>query len=56
MQLKIINAAKKTIELEADAIKNLENFIDNNFIAAVNTINKNKGRLVVSGIGKSSIV
>lgn len=56
MQLKIINAAKKTIELEADAIKNLENFIDNNFIAAVNTINQNKGRVVVSGIGKSAIV
>ena len=56
MQNKITDAAKKTIEIEADAIKNLLNYIDNNFIEAVQTINKITGRVVVSGIGKSAIV
>ena len=56
MNLKIVNAAKKTIALEATSIKNLENFIDENFIEAVNKINQCKGRVVVTGIGKSAIV
>lgn len=56
MSLKIVNAAKKTIELEATSIKNLEFFIDEDFVEVVNKINQCKGRVVITGIGKSAIV
>ena len=56
MELKIVTAAKKTIELEAQSIKGLASFIDDQFVNAVNVIHHCKGRVVVSGIGKSAIV
>ena len=56
MNVKIVNAAKKTIELEAQSIKNLMAFVDEQFIEAVNKIHQCKGRVVISGIGKSAIV
>ena len=52
----IITIAKKTIELEANSIANLENFINDDFVAAVQVIQASSGRVVVSGIGKSAIV
>ncbi len=52
----IISSAKKTIGLEARAISELANLVDNNFEKAVRIIAKSQGRLVVSGIGKSAIV
>ena len=56
MNVKIVTAAKKTIELEAQSIKNLMAFVDEQFIEAVNKIHQCKGRVVISGIGKSAIV
>ena len=47
---------KKLLRLEARSIKQLSDLINEDFEKAVNTINKCKGRLVVSGIGKSAIV
>jgi arabinose-5-phosphate isomerase len=46
--------AKKTILNEAQAIANLENFINSDFSEVVNCILNMKGRLIVSGIGKSA--
>ena len=56
MQLKIQKAAQNTIELEAKSIAGLVDFIDDNFIKAVNIIHQSNGRVVVAGIGKSGIV
>lgn len=56
MSLEIVNAAKKTIDLEAKSIKALELFINDQFIKAVNALHQCKGRVVISGIGKSAIV
>lgn len=56
MYQQIIDAATKTIALEAASIKDLLQYINNDFINAVTTINDCKGRVVVSGIGKSAIV
>lgn len=56
MQSKIVNAAKKTIELEVQSIEGLLPFINDQFINAVNAIHHGKGRVVISGIGKSAIV
>ncbi len=52
----IITSAKETISNEAEAIANLENFIDEDFIQAVEIIYKSEGRVVVTGIGKSAII
>lgn len=48
--------ALHTIELEAGSIAGLAAFIDASFEKAVHTIHGSKGRLVISGIGKSAIV
>jgi arabinose-5-phosphate isomerase len=52
----IITSAKRTITLQAASISGLIAYIDDNFIKAVEHINACKGRLVISGIGKSAIV
>ncbi len=52
----IIPAALATIQLEADSINKLKEFIDDSFVRAVENIAASKGRLVVSGIGKSAII
>jgi arabinose-5-phosphate isomerase len=52
----IIQAALRTIKLEADSISGLQQFIGDDFVKAVNLIIESKGRVVISGIGKSGIV
>lgn len=47
---------KKTILLEAEAISNLANLVDKHFEDAVRTIYEAKGRVIVTGIGKSAII
>ncbi|KRG28686.1 D-arabinose 5-phosphate isomerase [Salegentibacter mishustinae] len=56
MKEKILTAAKETISIEAKAIANLENFIDSEFAEAVEHIYKAKGRVIVTGIGKSAVI
>ena len=53
---KIISSAKKTIAIEARSIIDLSDLVDRDFEKAVHIIVECKGRLVVSGIGKSAIV
>ncbi|WP_245838958.1 KpsF/GutQ family sugar-phosphate isomerase [Maribacter sedimenticola] len=52
----IIDLAKKTIETERDAIAHLSALLTDDFALAVNCINEAKGRVIISGIGKSAIV
>lgn len=52
--ISIIQTAKETIVSESKAIANLINFIDTDFEKAVHFIHKSKGRVIVSGIGKSA--
>lgn len=52
----IINLAKRTIETERDAITHLLTLVNEDFAAAVNCIIESKGRVVISGIGKSAII
>jgi arabinose-5-phosphate isomerase len=51
---KIITTAKNTILTESSAIANLANFINTNFENAVKCIYSSKGRVIVTGIGKSA--
>ncbi len=53
---KIIEVALRTIELETSAVSGLKAFINTDFIKAVEQIANSKGRLIVSGIGKSAII
>jgi arabinose-5-phosphate isomerase len=48
--------AQQTIEIEAAAIFGLKAFINNDFEKIIQAIHEGKGRLIVSGIGKSAIV
>ena len=52
----IIATAKKTINIEAEAIKNLINLLDEGFENTVNSILHSKGRVIVTGVGKSAII
>ncbi len=46
--------AKETIALEVEEIKRLERTINDNFVKVIDLILNAKGRLIVSGIGKSA--
>lgn len=44
------------LQTEANAIQNLVNYIDDEFVACVEAILESKGRVVITGIGKSAII
>ena len=52
----IINIARQTITEEAAAVAKLTDYIDDDFTQAVNHILHSKGRVVITGIGKSAII
>jgi arabinose-5-phosphate isomerase len=52
----ILQLAKSTIETESMAISNLGNLLTNDFAEAVELIYNSKGRVIVTGIGKSAII
>ena len=58
MKLKenILSVAKETISIEAKAIANLENLLTQDFADAVQYIYNSKGRVIITGIGKSAII
>ncbi|MBP9793353.1 MAG: KpsF/GutQ family sugar-phosphate isomerase [Flavobacterium sp.] len=53
---KILASAKKTILSESESIAKLATFLSDDFSNAVQIIFQSKGRLVVTGIGKSAII
>ena len=52
----ILEIAKKTIESESNSIAKLADLLTDDFSKAVEIIYNSKGRLVVTGIGKSAII
>jgi arabinose-5-phosphate isomerase len=52
----IINIAKRTVEQQSRAIDSLLPLIGNDFANAIDTIINCRGRVVISGIGKSAII
>ena len=56
MDQRIISIANRTLTIEADAINSLQAHIDTAFVEVVKAIYASKGRLVISGIGKSAII
>jgi len=53
---KTIEKAKEVLELEAESVRQLTQRLDENFARAVNIIYHAKGRVIVTGIGKSGII
>jgi len=51
-----IKQAKEVLRIEAESILNLVDRVDTSFSEAVEIIHKAKGRVIVTGIGKSGIV
>lgn len=52
----LLALAKKTILSESESIAKLTTFLDDQFIATLEKIYQSKGRVVVTGIGKSAII
>ena len=48
--------ARKVIQDEVEAVQKLENYIDDDFEAVVKLIYESKGRVIITGIGKSAII
>ena len=51
---KIINSANRTLTKEISSIKNLKSTFNSSFCNAVNLILKTKGKVVITGVGKSA--
>jgi len=56
MKDSIKQIALRTIEMEADSIAGLGAFINEDFEKAIDIISNCKGRLIISGIGKSAVI
>lgn len=52
----IKDLALHTLEIEAEAISTLKKFINDDFVNTVLLISKMKGRVIITGIGKSAII
>lgn len=52
----ILATAKRTLLSESQSIENLVNYLDDDFAKSVMEIYNTKGRLVVTGIGKSALI
>ena len=52
----IIEFGKEVIQLQSESIKNIAEFIDENFEKTIEIILNSNGRVIVTGIGKSAII
>ena len=52
----IQNSAKKAIIEQSEALKKIASYIDTSFDDAIELILNSKGRVVITGVGKSAII
>ncbi len=52
----IIKTGLEVIRKESESVSNLTNFIDETFAECVKLIHESKGRVIITGIGKSAII
>lgn len=52
----IIEIANRTFKIEADAVLALQKLLNNDFVEVIQLILQSKGRVVLTGIGKSAII
>jgi len=56
VKINVLRRGREVLETEASAIRDLKSRINGNFKQAINLILKTKGRVVVSGMGKTGII
>lgn len=56
MKINVIKRAKEVLDIEAEAVRLLKVRLGGGFVRAIELILKNKGRVVVSGMGKTGII
>jgi len=56
MKINVLKRAREVLDIEAEAIRTLKSHLGNSFKEALNLILKTKGRVVVSGMGKTGII
>jgi len=56
MEVDIQKLAKETIIQESESVRNLANYINEDFEQVVHLIYHSKGRVIITGIGKSAII
>lgn len=56
VKINLIKRAKEVLEIEAQAIRLLKTRLGKNFVQAVELVLKSKGRVIVSGMGKTGII
>jgi arabinose-5-phosphate isomerase len=54
MRERVLEIAKDTLIKEADAVRKLVDYLDEDFVSVVNSIYNTKGRVIITGIGKSA--
>ena len=54
--MNLIKIAQETLQIEAEALIKASQRIDKNFMQAIELILKNKGKLIITGVGKSGLV
>ena len=52
----ILDLARRTLSVEAEALNNMATLLSEEFIGAVNTILECHGKLIITGMGKSGLV
>ncbi len=52
----LIKIAQETFQIEADALKQAAERLDSNFLDAIELILNTKGKLIITGVGKSGLV
>ncbi len=52
----ILDYASQVLQEEADAVSNIRQYLDDDFVKSVETIFHSNGRLIITGIGKSAII
>ncbi len=52
----ILELARQTLQTEADALRSMQERLDDEFVRAVEAILSSRGKLVVTGMGKSGLI
>ncbi|MCX8082677.1 MAG: KpsF/GutQ family sugar-phosphate isomerase [bacterium] len=55
-KMDLLNYAKNVIDTECQNLKNIRNHLGNDFINALDTISHCKGKIILTGMGKSGII
>ena len=55
-QNEILTVAREAIRTEADALEKMERSLDEHFVEAIETILQSRGKLIITGMGKSGLV